>query len=77
MLAYYYKRNIQKGSFIMSKSNQELAVELTIAMLQHNATVKTSMDDPKAKKLTNAVAVGQNYKYLLGVLNNDIDPFQK
>ncbi len=61
----------------MSKSNQELAVELTIAMLQHNATVKTSMDDPKPKKLTNAVAVGQNYKYLLGVLNNDIDPFQK
>ncbi|WP_295731530.1 hypothetical protein [uncultured Limosilactobacillus sp.] len=61
----------------MSKSNEELAVELTIAMLQHNATVKTSLDDPKAKKLANAVAVGQNYKYLLGVLNNDIDPFQK
>lgn len=61
----------------MSKSNQELAVELTIAMLQHNATVKASLDDQETKKLTNAVAVGQNYKYLLGVLNNDIDPFQK
>jgi hypothetical protein len=61
----------------MSKSNQELAVELTIAMLEHNATVKTSSDDQAVKKLTNAVAVGQNYKYLLGVLNNDVDPFQK
>lgn len=61
----------------MSKSNQELAAELTIAMLEHNATVKAHSDNEEFQKLTNAVAVGQNYKYLLGVLNNDVDPFQK
>ncbi|WP_251546861.1 hypothetical protein [Limosilactobacillus caecicola] len=60
----------------MSKSNQELAVELTIAMLEHNASVKNHSEDPTVKKLTSAVAVGQNYKYILGVLDNEIDPFQ-
>lgn len=61
----------------MSKSNQELAAELTIAMLEHNASVKANSDSADMQKLTNAVAVGQNFKYLLGVLNNDVDPFQK
>lgn len=61
----------------MSKSNEELAVELTIAMLEHNASVKANIDKTDIKKLTNAMAVGQNYKYLLGVLNNDVDPFKK
>ena len=61
----------------MSKSNEELAVELTIAMLEHNATVKANKDDKSEQKLTNAKAVGQNYKYLLGVLNNEVDPYQK
>ena len=61
----------------MSKSNEELAVELTIAMLEHNPTVKPNKDDKSELKLTNAMAVGQNYKYLLGVLNNEVDPYQK
>ena len=61
----------------MSKSNEELEVELTIAMLEHNASVKANSDKTDIKKLTNAMAVGQNYKYLLGVLNNDVDPFKK
>ena len=61
----------------MSKSNEELAVELTIAMLEHNATVTANKDDKSELKLTNAMAVGQNYKYLLGVLNNEVDPYQK
>lgn len=61
----------------MSKSNEELAVELTIAMLEHNATVKANKDDKSEFKLTNAMAVGQNYKYLLGVLNNEVNPYQK
>ena len=61
----------------MSKSNEELAVELTIAMLEHNATVKANKDDKSELKLTNAMAVGQNYKYLLGVLNNEVDHYQK
>lgn len=59
----------------MSKSNEELAVELTIAMLEHNATVKAK-SGKKDIKLTNAMAVGQNYKYLLGVLNDEVDPYQ-
>lgn len=60
----------------MSKSNEELAAELTIAMLQHNASVKEHMEGPASNKLVNAVAVGQNYKFLLGVLNDEVDPFK-
>lgn len=61
----------------MSKTNEELAAELTIAMLEHNASVKANSNDQSIKKLTNAMAVGQNYKYLLGVLNDEVDPFAK
>lgn len=62
------------------KSDKELAVELTIAMLNHNARLHTGNVSGGGEGLSkdnviNGNAVGSNYAYLLEVIEGKIDPF--
>ncbi|WP_179396228.1 hypothetical protein [Lacticaseibacillus absianus] len=62
----------------MSKTDKELAVELTVALLNHNAQLHNlsntegAIGQSKASVVTGNT-VGSNYQYLLGVIEGRID----
>lgn len=61
------------------KSDKELAVELTAAMLNHNAHIHAGNPNGgmgvSGDRVMSAYAVGSNYAYLLGVVQGKIDPY--
>lgn len=63
------------------KSDKEIAAELTIAMLNHNASLHTGVvGQGQGRSMSSAVngnIVGDNYAYLLKVVQGAIDPLKK
>lgn len=64
----------------MGKSDKELAVELTVALLNHNAKIHVGGPEGIGNSqdiVLNPQIVSKNYAYFLAVLENRLDPFQK
>lgn len=63
----------------MSKTDKELAVELTVALLNHNAKLHyggTNGDGKSQAAVINARIASQHYDYFLAVLQGKINPFE-
>ena len=58
------------------RSNEKLAVDLTIATLNHNAQLHNANSQSK-DLVVNGVAVAKEYFYLLQVINGKCNPFEK
>ncbi|QJY42129.1 hypothetical protein [Lactiplantibacillus plantarum] len=63
------------------KTDKEIAAELTIAMLNHNASLHNGIvgqgQGQSKGNIVNGNTVGSNYAYLLKVVQGDIDPLKK
>lgn len=64
----------------MSKTDKELAAEMTIALLNHNASLHAGAlnggEGASKSAVINAQVVATNYAYLLSVVEGKTDPFQ-
>lgn len=63
------------------KSDKELAVELTVALLNHNAqltnaNIRSGGEGTSKAVVINGNTVGSNYAYLLNVIQGKIDPLK-
>lgn len=66
----------------MSKTDKELAAEMTIALLNHNARLHVGAIDGSGEGASkdgviNAQVVASNYAYLLSVVEGKTNPFPK
>lgn len=65
----------------MSKTDKELAVELTVALLNHNAKLHVGgvngSDGASKAGVINAQVVASNYAYLLSVVEGKANPFRQ
>lgn len=64
------------------RTDKELAVDLTIAMLNHNAKLHSGAlsgggEGSSRDNVINGNSVGSNYAYLLKVIQGSIDPLKK
>lgn len=64
----------------MSKTDKELAVDLTVALLNHNAKIHVGGPEGIGNSkdiVLNSVIVSQYYDYFLAVLQGKVNPFQQ
>lgn len=65
----------------MAKTDKELAAEMTIALLNHNASLHVGgingSDGASKDGIINAQVVATNYAYLLSVVEGKTNPLQQ